>query len=81
MGSAVPAVKHGFTAPSGWHMDVHPGLARSRTAQRNVPRRVRGELQGKNMLFPAARAVVARSPIARFKLAQQAVAQGGETLA
>jgi hypothetical protein len=34
------------------HMDVHPGLARSRTAQRNVPRRVCGEKRGKTTLFP-----------------------------
>ena len=60
-------MKHSFTPPSGCTWNVHPGLAWSRTAQRNVPRCVHGELRGKttrqsSSSWPRSTAVVAGKP-------------------
>jgi hypothetical protein len=66
MGSAVLFSEAQLHSAERVYMDVHPGLARSRTVQRNVPRRVRGESRVKTTLFALLTGGVARSPIARF---------------
>src|SRR5687767_11764690 len=67
MGSAVPCSEARLHSAERVYMEVHPGLARSRTAQRNVPHRVRGEPQEKTTLFSCSRAVVAGKSSPRRK--------------
>ena len=71
MGSAVPWSEARLRSAERVYMDVHPGLARSRTVQRNVPRRARGESRAKTTLFALLTGGVAGSPIARFTLTVQ----------
>jgi len=51
MGSAVPCCEAPLRSAERVSMDGHPGLARSRTAQRNVPRRRRWRALSKKPRF------------------------------